>query len=95
MMRAVKNFSLVLVGAVIGTAAATAVVPYVKSQLGMADMVGMADSSGSDSQEPLYWVAPMDPNYRRDKPGLSPMGMELVPFYGEEKKQSLKNLCTG
>lgn len=31
--------------------------------------------------EPLYWVAPMDKNYRRDKPGLSPMGMELVPVY--------------
>ena len=30
---------------------------------------------------PLYWVAPMDPNYRRDKPGLSPMGMELIPVY--------------
>ena len=22
----------------------------------------------------LYWVAPMDPSYRRDKPGKSPMG---------------------
>ena len=31
----------------------------------------------------LYWVAPMDPNYRRDKPGKSPMGMELVPVYAE------------
>ncbi|WP_101760470.1 efflux RND transporter periplasmic adaptor subunit [Oceanicoccus sp. KOV_DT_Chl] len=30
---------------------------------------------------PLYWVAPMDPNYRRDKPGKSPMGMDLVPVY--------------
>lgn len=30
---------------------------------------------------PLYWVAPMDPNFRRDKPGLSPMGMDLVPVY--------------
>jgi len=29
----------------------------------------------------LYWVAPMDPNFRRDEPGLSPMGMELVPVY--------------
>ncbi|GJL93542.1 efflux RND transporter periplasmic adaptor subunit [Hyphococcus sp.] len=28
-----------------------------------------------------YWVAPMDPNYRRDKPGKSPMGMELIPVY--------------
>ncbi len=29
----------------------------------------------------LYWVAPMDPNYRRDKAGKSPMGMDLVPVY--------------
>lgn len=29
----------------------------------------------------LYWVAPMNPNYRRDKPGKSPMGMDLVPVY--------------
>ncbi|MEH6345617.1 MAG: efflux RND transporter periplasmic adaptor subunit [Bermanella sp.] len=34
--------------------------------------------------KPLYWVAPMDANYRRDVPGLSPMGMELVPFYADE-----------
>ena len=31
----------------------------------------------------LYWVAPMDPNYRRDEPGKSPMGMDLVPVYDE------------
>lgn len=30
---------------------------------------------------PLYWVSPMDPSYRRDEPGISPMGMELVPVY--------------
>lgn len=29
----------------------------------------------------LYWVAPMDANYRRDEPGQSPMGMDLVPVY--------------
>ncbi|MDT8281938.1 MAG: efflux RND transporter periplasmic adaptor subunit [Gammaproteobacteria bacterium] len=34
-----------------------------------------------DDKEVLYWVAPMDPNYRRDKPGKSPMGMDLIPFY--------------
>lgn len=32
-------------------------------------------------KKPLYWVAPMDPNYRRDKPGKSPMGMDLIPVY--------------
>ncbi|MCK5574772.1 MAG: efflux RND transporter periplasmic adaptor subunit, partial [Sphingomonadales bacterium] len=24
----------------------------------------------------LYWVAPMDPNYKSDTPGKSPMGMD-------------------
>lgn len=37
--------------------------------------------------KPLYWVAPMDANYRRDKPGKSPMGMDLVPVYEEEGEQ--------
>ncbi len=32
---------------------------------------------------PLYWVAPMNPNYKRDKPGKSPMGMDLIPVYEE------------
>lgn len=33
----------------------------------------------------LFWVAPMDPNFRRDKPGKSPMGMDLIPVYeGDE-----------
>jgi membrane fusion protein, copper/silver efflux system len=37
--------------------------------------------AADDEQEILYWVAPMDANYQRDKPGKSPMGMELVPVY--------------
>jgi len=40
----------------------------------------------TDQKEILYWVAPMDPAYRRDKPGKSPMGMDLVPVYAEEQK---------
>jgi Cu(I)/Ag(I) efflux system membrane fusion protein len=36
-----------------------------------------------DDREILYWVAPMDANYRRDQPGKSPMGMELVPVYAD------------
>ena len=31
----------------------------------------------------LYWVAPMDANFRRDKAGKSPMGMDLVPVYDD------------
>lgn len=38
----------------------------------------------SAKKEPLYWVAPMDANYTRDKPGKSPMGMDLIPYYGDD-----------
>jgi membrane fusion protein, copper/silver efflux system len=37
-----------------------------------------------DGREILYWQAPMDPGYRSDKPGKSPMGMDLVPVYATE-----------
>jgi Cu(I)/Ag(I) efflux system membrane fusion protein len=48
-----------------------------------------ADKSTAEGGErkPLYWVAPMDPNYKRDKPGKSPMGMDLIPVYEEEGGQ--------
>lgn len=42
------------------------------------------DNESTSADQPLYWVAPMDPNFRRDKPGKSPMGMDLVPVYAEE-----------
>ncbi|TQV73938.1 efflux RND transporter periplasmic adaptor subunit [Aliikangiella marina] len=45
-------------------------------------------SQASDEKKPLYWVAPMDSNYRRDKPGKSPMGMDLVPVYAEDSASS-------
>jgi len=46
-------------------------------------LAGVPGEPQSDASEPLYWVAPMDSNYRRDKPGKSPMGMDLVPVYDE------------
>lgn len=41
------------------------------------------EPEATDEKKPLYWVAPMDPSYRRDGPGKSPMGMDLVPVYEE------------
>ncbi len=35
----------------------------------------------------LYWRAPMNPSYISDKPGKSPMGMDLVPVYEGEEEQ--------
>ena len=43
-----------------------------------------ATSGNGGEREILYWVAPMDANFRRDEPGKSPMGMDLVPVYADE-----------
>ncbi|MBN1377629.1 MAG: efflux RND transporter periplasmic adaptor subunit [Gammaproteobacteria bacterium] len=43
----------------------------------------VSSESKNDEKKPLYWVAPMDSSYRRNEPGKSPMGMDLVPVYAE------------
>ena len=65
--------------------------PFVNDQLQSAGLTPFGqdsaegDNNGQSSEDNiLYWVAPMDANYRRDKPGKSPMGMDLVPVYADE-----------
>lgn len=45
---------------------------------------GGRDTVPDTDREILHWVAPMDPNFRRDEPGKSPMGMDLVPVYADD-----------
>jgi len=45
--------------------------------------IGSMNGENGAETKPLYWQAPMDPNFRSDTPGDSPMGMELVPVYAE------------
>ncbi len=45
------------------------------------NQVDFQASNEKKEKSVLYWVAPMDPNYRRNEPGKSPMGMELKPVY--------------
>jgi len=62
--------------------------PLFKHSLSSSDGSTITAASGAeDDKQPLYWVAPMDPNYRRDKPGKSPMGMDLVPVYEDDAGQ--------
>ncbi len=44
----------------------------------------VVETTSSGEREILYWKAPMDPNYRSDEPGKSPMGMDLLPVYADE-----------
>ncbi len=68
---------------VVGVVAAFAVGRWWGSPTG--DGMDMGQAAGG--REILYWRAPMDPNYRRDQPGKSPMGMDLVPVYADEADQ--------
>ncbi|SBS33463.1 Cation efflux system protein CusB precursor [Marinomonas aquimarina] len=71
----------------VGTLVLGGVLTYGALELGLLPNSGASQDNGvaaSGEKEPLYWVAPMDPNYRRDGPGKSPMGMDLIPFYGDE-----------
>jgi len=42
------------------------------------------NAGGPTERKVLYWRAPMDPGYSSEKPGKSPMGMDLVPVYADE-----------
>jgi len=46
------------------------------------------DQAGGRNSEPgrtvLYYVDPMNPGFRTDKPGVAPCGMPLEPVYAEE-----------
>ena len=60
--------------------------------LGIAATIAVLRLTGAPSGEEAqpaerkikHWRAPMDPTYIRDKPGKSPMGMDLVPVYEDE-----------
>ena len=43
-------------------------------------------ASAQADRKILYWTDPMIPGYKADGPGKSPMGMDLVPVYDEERR---------
>jgi len=59
--------------------------------LGVLALVAHHPSSNSgQSRRVLYWVDPMHPSYRSDKPGTAPdCGMALEPVYAEEASHGL------
>lgn len=69
---------LLIVASVIGYAMAR----FTQSG-GSMESVETADTERAVS----HWVAPMDPNYRRDGPGKSPMGMDLIPVYNNQNDE--------
>jgi membrane fusion protein, copper/silver efflux system len=55
-----------------------------------------AQSTQTAERKVLYWVDPMHPAYKSDKPGKAPdCGMDLVPVYAEEGSVARTNLPEG
>jgi len=59
--------------------------PLGESVLRGGDEMAMNETTAPESERKIkYWQAPMDPTFISDKPGKSPMGMDLVPVYEDE-----------
>jgi len=48
-----------------------------------------AATTASKGKKIKHWVGPMTPGYVSDKPGKSPMGMDLVPVYEENNSDAI------
>ncbi|PHS23957.1 MAG: efflux transporter periplasmic adaptor subunit [Methylophaga sp.] len=76
-MKILQSLLLVVIGSVLGGGSVYYLFPEF---LNMSSSLSMEQM---DKKEPLYWVAPMNPDFKRDKPGKSPMGMDLLPIYAD------------
>ena len=85
MNKLLSGFILLNLGLVLGYLGQ----PFLSAQLHEAGLISETAGAGGEASGPevLYWVAPMDANYRRDKPGKSPMGMDLVAVYAEDNAE--------
>jgi len=73
-----KHIKPIIVGVVIGV-----IFTFSTYNMLVPTSIERADKTVAKEKTPLYWVAPMDANYKKDKPGKSPMGMDLVPVYDD------------
>jgi len=76
MANVMRPLGFLLLGGVAGSVATYWLAPDTSKD-------SVAEATSSVSKEPSHWVAPMDPNFKSDKPGKSPMGMDLVPVYAK------------
>lgn len=74
-----KRFAWIVIGVI--AFVAVFVLAYWLGTRHNASSGGTQTSSASNSRRVLYWYDPMTPLQHSDQPGLSPMGMQMVPRY--------------
>lgn len=88
MKKIIFTFTLIIIGLAIGV--------LVEDQFDISKIILQTNKdmnseehsvSKSDEKKVKYWVAPMDPTFRSNEPGKSPMGMDLVPVYEEDESE--------
>ena len=86
-----KGLLVGVTGFVVGAAVVWIAVINPAGWMWLSDVTGRSMDQGSPPAEAstgerpiLHWRAPMDPSYVSDRPGASPMGMDLVPVYADE-----------
>lgn len=62
--------------------------PQKGSALSPAQPVAPVPGGDKPKRKIKYWGDPMLPEFRSDKPGKSPMNMDLIPFYEDEERAS-------
>jgi len=76
--------ALLIIGGLIGAGGF-----YMSSQnMGRKASRGGSSGDRKDTRKVLYYKAPMDPSFVSEKPGKSPMGMDLIPVYEGEDDTS-------
>lgn len=77
-----KRQPLLLI-AVLGVAVIAAGTWYVLAR-GKETAAPAAGAATQKERKILYWTDPMIPGFKSDKPGKSPMGMDMVPVYADD-----------
>lgn len=83
MNKLLTGFILISLGVATGFLAQAHISDIIDSS-GLFESTKEGSNQSSGEKQIMYWVAPMDANYRRDEPGKSPMGMDLVPVYADD-----------
>ena len=73
---------------------AIAVVAAIAAAYGLGRHASISQAGSKPARRVLYYVDPMHPAYKSDKPGIAPdCGMQLEPVYADELRNSASTLA--